>query len=667
MTTTVTPATPDSTTTATTTTAPTPPTDTGPGVLRTLTRHRGRLIVACAAVALVLGWALLGAGNWPASLSVDLSGPLERTSDWIIDNRDGHPLFLYFLGHVSNVVVISVRAVYLVLLALGWAGVTAAAALLAWRVAGVRLALTSVAAFVVCGLLGMWVPTMQTLALMVVAVAASVLLGGLLGLAAGLSDRMHRILRPVLDTMQVLPAFAYLLPVVLVFGIGVPAAVLATVVYAAPPMARLTALGLRDADAGVVEASTSLGATGRQRLLTARLPLARKELLLGVNQSIMMALGMAVIASVIGAGGLGDRVYQALASVDVGAALAAGVPIVLLAVVLDRVTAAAGQRIGEAPADRSRLRWALAALVTAVVAVGARLLDRLSWPDAWTVDIAEPVNAAVDWMTAHLYSGVPLVGGTADWAGHFTTWVLNPLRDGLQWLPWWAVLLTVGALALLIGTWRTAATAVLAMAAIGVLGVWDPALDTLSQVLAAVTVTLLLGCALGVAAARSTRLGRALRPVLDVFQTMPQFVYLIPVVALFGVGRAPAAAAAVVYALPAVVRITAQGVRAVDPAALESARSMGATGRQQLLQVQLPLARPALLLAVNQGVVLVLAVVVIGGLVGGGALGYDAVFGLAQGDLATGLVAGAAIVCLGLMLDRVTQPTVRRDLTGKGA
>ncbi|MCX5275641.1 ABC transporter permease subunit [Streptomyces virginiae] len=667
MTTTVTPATPDSTTTATTTTAPTPPTDTGPGVLRTLTRHRGRLIVACAAVALVLGWALLGAGNWPASLSVDLSGPLERTSDWIIDNRDGHPLFLYFLGHVSNVVVISVRAVYLVLLALGWAGVTAAAALLAWRVAGVRLALTSVAAFVVCGLLGMWVPTMQTLALMVVAVAASVLLGGLLGLAAGLSDRMHRILRPVLDTMQVLPAFAYLLPVVLVFGIGVPAAVLATVVYAAPPMARLTALGLRDADAGVVEASTSLGATGRQRLLTARLPLARKELLLGVNQSIMMALGMAVIASVIGAGGLGDRVYQALASVDVGAALAAGVPIVLLAVVLDRVTAAAGQRIGEAPADRSRLRWALAALVTAVVAVGARLLDRLSWPDAWTVDIAEPVNAAVDWMTAHLYSGVPLVGGTADWAGHFTTWVLNPLRDGLQWLPWWAVLLTVGALALLIGTWRTAATAVLAMAAIGVLGVWDPALDTLSQVLAAVTVTLLLGFALGVAAARSTRLGRALRPVLDVFQTMPQFVYLIPVVALFGVGRAPAAAAAVVYALPAVVRITAQGVCAVDPAALESARSMGATGRQQLLQVQLPLARPALLLAVNQGVVLVLAVVVIGGLVGGGALGYDAVFGLAQGDLATGLVAGAAIVCLGLMLDRVTQPTVRRDLTGKGA
>lgn len=639
----------------------------GTAGLRALVRHRGRLIGGATALALVLGVLLLGGGSWPAALSVDVSAPLERGSDWIIDNRDSHPVFLYFLGHLSNVVVVSVRAVYLALLALGWAGVTAAVGLVAWRVAGVRLALAAVAAFGVCGLLGMWVPTVQTLALMVVAVAASVLLGGLLGLAAGLSDRMDRILRPVLDTMQVLPAFAYLLPVVLVFGIGVPAAVFATVVYAAPPMARLTALGLRGADAGVMEASASLGATGRQRLLTARLPLARKELLLGVNQSIMMALGMAVIASVIGAGGLGDRVYQALASVDVGAALAAGVPVVLLAVVLDRVTAAAGERLGAAPARRARLGWAVALGATAAVAVAGRLSGRLTWPGGWTVDIAEPVNRAVDWMTAHLYSGVPLVGGTADWAARFTTWVLNPLRDGLQWLPWWAVLLGVGALALLIGTWRTATTAVLAMAVIGVLGVWGPALDTLSQVLAAVAVTLVLGVALGVAAARSSRLGRALRPVLDVFQTLPQFVYLIPVVALFGVGRAPAVAAAVVYALPAVVRITAQGVRAVDPAALESSRSLGATGRQQLFQVQLPLARPALLLAVNQGVVLVLAVVVIGGLVGGGALGYDAVFGLAQGDLATGLVAGAAIVCLGLTLDRVTQPTERREHTGKGA
>lgn len=635
-----------------------------PGILKHPAVRKLLLLALVAAILVPLANARWASGTWPSALTVDFSDPLTRTSDWIIDNRDGHPLFLYFFGHISNAVVICVRAVYLVLLAAGWAGVTAAASLIAWRVAGVRLATGTAAAFLACGFLGMWIPTMQTLALMVVAVLASVVVGMLLGLAAGLSDRMDRVLRPVLDTMQVLPAFAYLLPVVLVFGIGVPAAVLATVVYAAPPMARLTALGLRGADKEVLEAVESLGATARQRLLTARIPLARKELLLGLNQTIMMALSMAVIASVIGAGGLGDRVYQALASVDVGAALAAGIPIVLLAVVLDRVTGAAGESLGDEPQPNGRARWLYALLAAVVVAVAGRLLGRLDWPDAWTLNIAEPVNRAVDWMTAHLYSGVPVIGGTADWAAHFTTWVLDPVRDGLQWLPWWSVLLIVATLAWLIGTWRTALTAVLAMAAIGVLGVWGPSLDTLSQVLAAVAVTLVLGFATGIAAARSDRFERLLRPVLDVFQTMPQFVYLIPVVALFGVGRAPAVAAAVVYALPAVVRITTQGLRQVDPAALESSRSLGATPAQQLWQVQLPLARPALLLAVNQGVVLVLAVVIIGGLVGGGALGYDVVFGLAQGDLATGLVAGAAIVCLGLMLDRVTQPTERRAKKG---
>ncbi|AOU77743.1 ABC transporter permease subunit [Streptomyces physcomitrii] len=685
----------------------------GPRALLRPRPVRKLALLALLAAVLVPVAALTWSGaQWPADLTVDVSGPLGDTTDWIIDNRDSHPLFVYFLGHLSNAVVLSVRGVYLLLLALGWIGVTAGGTLLAWRLAGARIAALTLVFFLVSGGLGMWVPTMQTLALMVVAVFVSALVGALLGLAAGLSERTFRLLRPVLDTMQVLPAFAYLLPVALVFGNGVPAALLATVIYAAPPMARLTALGLRGADATVIEAVSSLGATGRQKLLTARLPLARKELLLGLNQTIMMALSMVVIASMIGAAGLGDRVYQALSTVDVGAALAAALPIVLLAIVMDRTTAAAGERLGAGGAPpgpgalRGPLLWAALAAVTTVLAVAGRLSGSRVWPTGWTLEIARPVNDFKEWMVDHLYSGVPVVGGTADWAGRFTDWVLNPLRDGLTALPWYGTLLVVAALAWLIGTWRTALTAVLAMAAIGVLGVWEPSMNTLSQVLAALAwligtwrtaltavlamaaigvlgvwepsmntlsqvlaalaVTLVLGFAVGVFAAGSRRFEALLRPVLDVLQTMPQFVYLIPVVALFAVGRAPAVAAAVVYALPAVIRITTQGLRQVDPAAVEAARSLGATRWQTLRQVQLPLARPALLLAVNQGVVLVLAVVVIGGLVGGGALGYDVVTGLATGDLALGLVAGVAIVCLGLVLDRVTQPTERRS-TGKGA
>jgi glycine betaine/proline transport system permease protein len=552
------------------------------------------------------------------------------------------------------------------LLNLGWFAAIAGAALLAWRVGGLgrrglKTAGTALAAFVVCGLLGMWEATMETLALMAVAVLVSAALGALLGLGAGLSDRFERILRPVLDTMQIMPAFAYLLPLVMIFEIGVPSALIATVIYAAPPMARLTSLGLRGADPSVMEASASLGATSRQQLLTARLPLARKEVLLGLNQTIMMALSMVTIASIIGAGGLGEEVFRALSTVDVGAALAAGIPIVLLAIWLDRTTAAAGDRMGESGVSTG-IAWlhgwrawtVVVAAFAALVAVGKAAMPD-EWSEGWTIDIAEPVNEAVDWFTSHLAEGVPVLGGTRTWADGFTTEILNPLRDGLTATPWWLLVLVAAAFALLAGGWGPMCTAALSMAAVGVIGVWENSLDTLSQAIAAVILTLLAGFVIGVAAARVPVLERILRPVLDTMQTLPQFIYLIPVVALFNVGRSAAVAAAVLYALPAVVRITVQGLHAVDAAALEAARSMGASTWQQIRQVQLPLARPALMLALNQGVILVLAMVIVGGFVGSGALGYDVIYGLQKSELGVGMTAGIAIVLLGLVLDRTTQ------------
>ncbi|MFB8775568.1 ABC transporter permease [Streptomyces broussonetiae] len=643
-------------------------------VLRPSTRRLGALGVA--AVLLVpFAAALWGSGAWPADLTVDVKGPLDDAYDWVLDNRDTSPVFLYFLLHLSNWAEDSVAWMTDFLLNLGWFAVTAAAVLTAWRVGGpgrrgLRTAGTALGTFVVCGLLGMWEATMETLALMAVAVLVSALLGGLLGLGAGLSDRFERILRPVLDTMQIMPAFAYLLPLVLVFDIGVPSALIATVVYAAPPMARLTSLGLRGADPAVMEASASLGAMPVQRLLTARLPLARKEILLGLNQTIMMALSMVTIASVIGAGGLGEEVFRALSTVDVGQALAAGIPIVLLAVWLDRTIAAAGDRLGEGGAGTGAVwlhgwrAWALVAgAFAALLAVGKAATPR-EWSDDWTVDIARPVNDAVGWFTRNLAEGVPVLGGTRTWADGFTTGVLNPLRDTLTATPWWLLVLLAAALALLAGGWGAMSTAGLSMAAVGAIGVWDHSLDTLSQAIAAVVLTLLAGFVIGVAAARVPLLERLLRPVLDTMQTLPQFIYLIPVVALFNVGRAAAVAAAVLYALPAVVRITVQGLRSVDAAALEAARSMGAGTWQQIRQVQLPLARPALMLALNQGVVLVLAMVIVGGFVGSGALGYDVVYGLQKSELGVGLTAGVAIVLLGLVLDRTTQRrTDDRSLT----
>ncbi|SFB85646.1 ABC transporter permease [Streptomyces aidingensis] len=625
------------------------------------------LVVAAALFALA-GAVLAGDAAWPGSWTWDAETPLDELNRWLILNRDSHPLFLYFLLHLSNNVNSAVDTALAVLQGLGWPGVTVAATLGAWAAAGggtrpraLTTAGTALAAFAAIGLLGMWPHAMLTLALMVVAVTLSAVLGLLLGLAAGLSDRAGRALRPVFDTMQVLPAFAYLLPFVLLFGIGTAPALFATVIYAAPPMARLTALGLREADPAALECARSLGAGPWQRLLTARLPLARPRMLLGLNQTIMMALSMVVIASIIGAGGLGDQVFDGLRTQDIGKALTAGIAIVLIAIWLDRTTAAAGERLEHPGAGTGRAAAALPLAVTVAATVAAWLLGRVAlglgaWPDGWTFSIADPVNDTVDWMVVNLGSGVPLVGGTLTWAENFTLWVLNPLRDGLTAIPWWALLPLAGVLGFLAGRLRSALTAMGALAAIGVLGLWDKSLNTLSQVLGALLLTLLIGFAAGIAAARRPLLEKLLRPVLDVLQTMPQFIYLIPVVALFGVGRIAAITAAVVYALPAVVRITTQGVRQVDATVLEASRSLGATPWQQLRQVQLPLARAQLLLAVNQGVVLVLAVVVVGGLVGGGALGFDTVYGLQRGDLGVGLPAGAAIVCLGLLLDRITQP-----------
>ncbi|NJQ03756.1 ABC transporter permease [Streptomyces zingiberis] len=650
-----------------------------PGPLARLLGNPRLSALLAAVLVAVTGALLVGDVGWPQGWTVDLEGPLNEIDDWLVDNRNSHWLFLYFLLHISNTATSAVDLMEGLFEALGWIGVTVVGTLVAWAAGGaglgrraLRTAGTALGVFAVVGLLDMWDRTMQTLALMTVSVFAAAVLGLLLGLAAGLSDRCERLLRPVFDAMQVMPAFAYLIPFLLIFGIGIPSAAVATVIYAAPPMARLTSLGLRGADPVAMEASASLGASSWQRLRTARLPLARKEMMLGLNQTIMMCLSMVVLASLIGAGGLGEEIYQALGSIDVGAALAAGVAIVLLAVLLDRTTAAAGERLdAHAPADPSpldRLRggplWAGIAVLTAVLAaVGGRIWDR-EWPGAWTIDIAEPVNTAVDWFLDHVGSGIPLLGGTLTWADGFTTHLLNPLRTALLATPWWAVLLLAVTLAWFVGRWRAALAGAVSLVLIGVMGLWGRSLDTLSQVLAGLALTLLLGFVLGVLTARVGRVERLLRPVLDTMQTMPQFVYLIPVIAAFGLGRAPGIAAAVIYALPAVVRITAQGLRSVDPVAMEAARSLGATGRQQLLQVQLPLARRALLVATNQGVVLVLSMVVIGGMVGGGALGIDVVTGLAKGDLGRGLPAGLAIVCLGILLDRVTQPMNRAAARG---
>jgi glycine betaine/proline transport system permease protein len=277
------------------------------------------------------------------------------------------------------------------------------------------------------------------------------------------------------------------------------------------------------------------------------------------------------------------------------------------------------------------------------------------FPAGWRASFAVPVNEATRWVEFHWYDATEALKNAV------SAVLLDPIETVLTTTPWWLVLVAVLIFGTLSSGPRAAVIAALAVAGLVGLGLWQHAMQTLATVLVATVATMAFGIVFGVLGARHDRFALVMRPVLDAAQTMPSFVYLLPAVALFGASRFTAIVAAVIYAVPPVVRLVERGVRDVPATVVEAAVSSGSTPRQLLWKVQLPMARRGLLLAANQGIVMVLAMVVVGGLVGAGALGYDVVAGFAQReDFGKGLAAGFAIVLLGILLDRLTQGAGRR-------
>lgn len=220
------------------------------------------------------------------------------------------------------------------------------AVLAAWRSAGRGVALLTFVSLLLLDWIGLWRETMITLAMIVTAVAFCIVVGIPIGIAAARSDRTAALVRPILDVMQTIPSFVYLVPIVMLFGVGVVPAVIATIVFALPPLVRLTNLGIRQVQGELVEAGRAFGSTPRQILWEIQLPLAMRTIMTGVNQTLMLALSMAVIGALIGAGGLGLTVYTGLGRLNVGYAGIGGLGIVLMAIILDRITQALGDGQG---------------------------------------------------------------------------------------------------------------------------------------------------------------------------------------------------------------------------------------------------------------------------------------------------------------------------------
>ncbi|MBN1173730.1 MAG: ABC transporter permease subunit, partial [Micromonosporaceae bacterium] len=551
---------------------------------------------------------------------------------------------------------------------IGWFGVLALVMLLGHAVSGWRMATLCGAGFACFGLLGLWQESMDTLAMTLAAVLICIVIGIPIGVLCARSRRIERCVTPVCDFLQTMPTFVYLAPLTLIFLIGPASAVIATLLYALPPVIRITAHGMAGVPVTVAEAGTSLGATDWQLLRKVQLPMAARMIVTGINQTTMCALSMVTIAALIDAPGLGRTVMQALVTLDVGAAFTGGLAIVILAVVLDRLTTAAGvrvdtrrrQRTRAARRTRHRLLGCLGLLTTGAVYLSYTFVWAAVFPGqerhgllgrhviAW-------VNTANEWVKNHLSEATD---GIKDL---MTYGALNPLESVIADSPWYLTGTVVLLLAWIVAGVRAGVIAGCCLGLLQATGLWYEAMVTLTSTLVATSMVMLCGLVLGVWMGRSDRADLLLRPLLDAAQVMPAFVYLVPCLGLFGATRFTAIVAAVVFAAPVSIKLIAEGMRGVCPAAVEAAVSAGATPLQVIAKVQLPLASRSLALAANQGLIYVLSMVVVGGLVGAGALGYLVVAGFSQTSLyGKGLAAGLAIVLLGILLDRTTQAAARR-------
>ncbi len=534
-----------------------------------------------------------------------------------------------------------------------WTVIAVTMGVLGYALGGWRLAALSGGTFVWIAVMGQWEWAMETLSVIVIAAPLAILLGLVLGTWAWRRPTVERILAPLLNVAQSLPHFAYMIPVVVFIGVGPKAGAIVTVIFATPPMIRMTLLGLQKVPPEVVESGKMSGASRWQLLRHVRLPTARAEILVGVNQVIMQCLAMVVLASFIGMPGLGQKLLNLLQSLKIGRSIEIGITIVLIAVTLDRLTRAWAEtkpvhhEPGVSWARRNRL-W----LVWAGLAGGCLALAQV-WPLAAEIgrrqgfSIGREIDPAVDWLV------VLLDPVTLAIRGFLITEVLVPMRDAYLWLPTASVLLAGAGIGWLIGGRRSALIVLGYLGFLAICGWWDRSMITAYMVSFAVLVAAAIGLPLGIWAAANERRARAVLLVCDTFQTFPSFIYLIPVVMLFGVNDVAAIGAVIVFALVPMTRYCIEGLRGVPPSLLEAADMAGASRRAKLWSVRLPLALPTIMVGVNQTVMFSLFMVIIAAFIGTQDLGQEMQRALSATDVGKGLVLGLCVAFMGLMVDHL--------------
>jgi glycine betaine/proline transport system permease protein len=435
--------------------------------------------------------------------------------------------------------------------------------------------------------------------------------------------------------------------------------------FASPPMARLTILGLQGVSKEIREAGKMAGCTRFQMLWMVEIPAARQALLVGVNQVIMQCLAMVVIASFVGAKGLGHDLLFRLQSLKIGQALESGIAIVLMAIALDQLSrAAAYKQPTKAVSGSWRERSPFLTAAGAVIIVSL-ILSWLSpyahvWPAELSISTAPAWDALIDWITTAFYGPLQYFRDAS------LLYVLIPTRDLFQQIPWTALVVLVAAAGWSLGGLRLALTVSGFILFIAFAGFWDRSLITAYMVTVALGACLLFGLPIGIWAAKTERRSQVVNVLCDTLQTFPSFIYLIPVIMLFKVGDVAAISAIVIYAMIPIVRYTILGLRSVPAEIVEAGITSGCTKRQLLWNIRMPLAIPEIMLGINQTIMFALFMVIIAAFIGTKDLGQEIFRALTFNDAGKGLVLGLCVAFMGLTADQLITAwaTKRKRLLG---
>lgn len=553
--------------------------------------------------------------------------------------------------------------VYTAIPSLSWLAIVGLAGILAHLLGGKRLAVTVFGGLLYIVVFGLWSDAMLTVSSVVMSTVIATILGVAIGSAVTGRRWAASAVEALMNVMQTVPVFSYLVPTLLFLGYGPSAAMVSTVIYALPPMVHATILGLKSVPQEVVEYGKMAGATRSQLFWKFQIPSALPILGVGLNQAIMACLNMVIIASMIGSGGLGYSVLTALRRLDIGAALEGGFAIVVLAIVLDRLSQAAAQRLAsgrtlsqsQLPYGRVAIGWTVTATILALIWPTFQ-----SWPEQLSITTAPMWNALVTWINVHCFVVLDAIRSFA------LINIMNPTKNFLLSIPWSVAIALLGMAGLCLGGARLAITVVLLAAFILVTGFWRPAVVSVYLIAIGASLSLLIGMPIGYAVAQRPKWRPSTEFILDTLQTMPTLVYILPAVMFFRNGDFSAVLAIFSYAVAPAVRYSVLGFSNVPTTRVEAIRMCGGSSWQTLKWVRFPSAFPTLLLGVNQTVMMSIAMLVITALVGTRDLGQQVFIALSQMKVGNGIVGGLAIAAIALTADALLRTAARRAAQRNG-